>query len=39
MSNGHFHIPTPVNETVLQFAPKSAEKIALKKVRLLFRKH
>lgn len=31
MSNGHFHIPTPVNETVLQFAPKSAEKIALKK--------
>jgi 1-pyrroline-5-carboxylate dehydrogenase len=31
MSNGHFHIPTPVNETVLQFAQKSAEKIALKK--------
>lgn len=31
MSNGHFHIPTPINETVLQFAPKSAEKIQLKK--------
>ncbi|MEZ5047618.1 MAG: L-glutamate gamma-semialdehyde dehydrogenase [Chitinophagaceae bacterium] len=30
MSNGHFYLPTPINETVLQFAPKSAEKIALK---------
>jgi 1-pyrroline-5-carboxylate dehydrogenase len=31
MSNGHFHLPQPINETVLQFAPKSAEKLALKK--------
>ena len=31
MSNGHFHIPTPINETVLLFAPKSSEKLQLKK--------
>ena len=31
MSNGHFNFPQPINEPVLQFAPKSAEKIALKK--------
>jgi 1-pyrroline-5-carboxylate dehydrogenase len=31
MSNGHYHFPQPVNEPVLQFAPKSAEKAALKK--------
>lgn len=31
MSNGHFNFPQPTNEPVLQFAPKSAEKIALKK--------
>jgi 1-pyrroline-5-carboxylate dehydrogenase len=31
MSNGHFNFPQPVNETVLQFAPKSTEKLALKK--------
>jgi 1-pyrroline-5-carboxylate dehydrogenase len=31
MSNGHFQIPTPVNEPVLQFAPKSSEKLNLKK--------
>ena len=30
MSNGHFNFPQPVNETVLQFAPKSAEKASLK---------
>ena len=31
MSNGHFNFPQPINEPVLQFAPKSAEKLALKK--------
>jgi 1-pyrroline-5-carboxylate dehydrogenase len=31
MSNGHFNFPQPINEVVLQFAPKSAEKLALKK--------
>ncbi|MBP6456563.1 MAG: L-glutamate gamma-semialdehyde dehydrogenase [Chitinophagaceae bacterium] len=31
MSNGHFNLPQPQNETVMSFAPKSAEKIALKK--------
>lgn len=31
MSNGHFHLPQPVNEPVLSFAPKSPEKAALKK--------
>jgi len=30
MSNGHFNFPQPVNETVLHFAPKSAEKASLK---------
>ncbi|MCC7030329.1 MAG: aldehyde dehydrogenase family protein, partial [Chitinophagaceae bacterium] len=30
MSNGYFYFPQPQNETVLQFAPKSAEKAALK---------
>lgn len=30
MSNGHFNFPQPINETVLQFAPKSAEKAQLK---------
>ena len=30
MSNGHFNFPQPVNEPVLQFAPKSDEKKALK---------
>ncbi len=30
MSNGTFTIPQPINETVLQFAPKSAEKASLK---------
>ncbi len=30
MSNGHFHLPMPANEPVLQFAPKSPEKIKLK---------
>lgn len=31
MSNGHFNFPQPINEAVLQFAPKSAEKASLKK--------
>ncbi|MGI9192081.1 MAG: L-glutamate gamma-semialdehyde dehydrogenase [Chitinophagaceae bacterium] len=31
MSHGHFHFPQPHNEPVLAFAPKSAEKLALKK--------
>jgi 1-pyrroline-5-carboxylate dehydrogenase len=31
MSYGHFHLPAPANEPVLQFAPKSAEKGKLKK--------
>jgi 1-pyrroline-5-carboxylate dehydrogenase len=31
MNNGHFHFPQPHNEPVLAFAPKSAEKLALKK--------
>ncbi|MBK7690195.1 MAG: L-glutamate gamma-semialdehyde dehydrogenase [Bacteroidetes bacterium] len=30
MSNGYFYFPQPTNEPVLQFAPKSAEKLALK---------
>lgn len=30
MSNGYFYFPQPQNEPVLQFAPKSAEKAALK---------
>lgn len=30
MSNGYFYFPQPSNEPVLQFAPKSKEKIALK---------
>ena len=31
MSHGHFHFPQPHNEPVLAFAPKSPEKLALKK--------
>lgn len=30
MSNGYFYFPQPQNEPVLQFAPKSPEKLALK---------
>ena len=32
MNNGYFSYPMPVNEPVLQYAPGSAERIALKKV-------
>jgi 1-pyrroline-5-carboxylate dehydrogenase len=31
MSNGIFNLPQPTNETVLQFAPGSTEKVLLKK--------
>jgi 1-pyrroline-5-carboxylate dehydrogenase len=38
MSNGYFYFPKPTNEPVLNYLPKSAEKIALKKALVTAKK-